>query len=129
MKRLEDEIEKFGGGLESMRIDIRSVNARINVLSRGNEKEVQKSRRESKNSHDRGYQSYHSKSSRSQASKKMKVEQNLKCIDCDDMIKVKLIALSFEGYALIWWNEIFIQIRGMRRIHIESWDELKREIR
>ncbi|RDY01177.1 hypothetical protein CR513_15532, partial [Mucuna pruriens] len=41
---------------------------------------------------------------------------------------VKLIALSFEGYALIWWNEIVIQIRGVRRSSIESWDELKREM-
>ncbi|RDX77612.1 hypothetical protein CR513_42230, partial [Mucuna pruriens] len=30
------------------------------------------------------------------------VEQNLECIDYDDMIKVKLIALSFKRYALIW---------------------------
>ncbi|RDX94570.1 hypothetical protein CR513_23030, partial [Mucuna pruriens] len=59
----------------------------------------------------------------------MKVKQNFECIDCKDMIKVKLIALSFEGYALIWWNDISIQIRGMRRAPIESWAELKREIR
>ncbi|RDX84866.1 hypothetical protein CR513_34015, partial [Mucuna pruriens] len=31
----------------------------------------------------------------------MKMEQNFECFDCDDMVKVKLIALSFEGYALI----------------------------
>ncbi|RDX90350.1 hypothetical protein CR513_27788, partial [Mucuna pruriens] len=36
----------------------------------------------------------------------LKVEQNLDCINCEDLIKVKLITLSFEGYAFIWWNEI-----------------------
>ncbi|RDX99856.1 hypothetical protein CR513_17036, partial [Mucuna pruriens] len=28
--------------------------------------------------------------------------------------------------ALIWWNEITINIRGMRRSPIESWQKLKR---
>ncbi|RDY05297.1 hypothetical protein CR513_10880, partial [Mucuna pruriens] len=32
----------------------------------------------------------------------MEMEQNLECFDCEDMIKVKLITLFFEGYALIW---------------------------
>ncbi|RDY05305.1 hypothetical protein CR513_10878, partial [Mucuna pruriens] len=45
----------------------------------------------------------------------LKGEQNLDCINCEDLIKVKL------------WNEISLQIRGMRRASIESWEELKRE--
>ncbi|RDY08347.1 hypothetical protein CR513_07432, partial [Mucuna pruriens] len=61
--------------------------------------------------------------------KVLEVEQNIECIDYDDMIKVKLIALSFEGYALIWWDEIVIQIRGMRRAPIKLWGELNREMR
>ncbi|RDY09376.1 hypothetical protein CR513_06263, partial [Mucuna pruriens] len=58
-----------------------------------------------------------------------KVEKNLDCIDCEYLIKVKLICLSFEGYALIWWNEIVLQKMGMRRASIESWEELKRDMR
>ncbi|RDX84399.1 hypothetical protein CR513_34555, partial [Mucuna pruriens] len=60
---------------------------------------------------------------------KLKVSQNLGCINCEYLTKVKLIALSFKGYALVWWNEISLQIRGMRRVFIESWEELKQEIR
>ncbi|RDX65020.1 hypothetical protein CR513_56354, partial [Mucuna pruriens] len=56
-------------------------------------------------------------------------KQNLDCIDCEDLIKVKLIASYFKGYTLIWWNEIAIQIIGTRKAPIESRDELKREIR
>ncbi|RDX97640.1 hypothetical protein CR513_19564, partial [Mucuna pruriens] len=41
----------------------------------------------------------------------MKVEKFFECIDCDDMIKIA------------------IKIRGMRRAPINSWDELKREMR
>ncbi|RDX91858.1 hypothetical protein CR513_26106, partial [Mucuna pruriens] len=41
-------------------------------------------------------------------------------------LKVRLITLSFEGYALIWWNEISLQCSGMRRASIESWKELKK---
>ncbi|RDY00333.1 hypothetical protein CR513_16499, partial [Mucuna pruriens] len=60
---------------------------------------------------------------------KLQVEQNLDCIKCEDLTKFKLIALSFNGHALIWWNEIALQIRGMRRASIDSWEELKREVR
>ncbi|RDX95638.1 hypothetical protein CR513_21806, partial [Mucuna pruriens] len=40
----------------------------------------------------------------------LKVYQNLECSNYEDLIKVKLIALSFEGYTLVWWNEIALQI-------------------
>ncbi|RDX90946.1 hypothetical protein CR513_27136, partial [Mucuna pruriens] len=33
------------------------------------------------------------------------------------------------GYVLIWWNETALQIKGMRRPSIKSWEELKREMR
>ncbi|RDX66281.1 hypothetical protein CR513_54970, partial [Mucuna pruriens] len=38
----------------------------------------------------------------------LKVEQNLDSLHCKDLIKVKLISLSFEDYALILWNEIAV---------------------
>ncbi|RDX70230.1 hypothetical protein CR513_50548, partial [Mucuna pruriens] len=43
-----------------------------------------------------------------------------------DSHNVRLIELSFEGHALIFWNEISLQYRGMRRASIESWEELKK---
>ncbi|RDX96730.1 hypothetical protein CR513_20580, partial [Mucuna pruriens] len=35
MKRLEEKLGKLGGGLGSMRIDTQSVNAKVEVLSKG----------------------------------------------------------------------------------------------
>ncbi|RDY08543.1 hypothetical protein CR513_07215, partial [Mucuna pruriens] len=32
---------------------------------------------------------------------------------------------SWPGYTLIWWNEISVNIRGMRRAFIESWNDIK----
>ncbi|RDX95788.1 hypothetical protein CR513_21640, partial [Mucuna pruriens] len=65
-------MNQLGGGLESMRLDIQSVNAKVSSLSRGKEKERHKSKRESEYSHEEGYGSYHSKSSRSQRSERVR---------------------------------------------------------
>ncbi|RDX82314.1 hypothetical protein CR513_36914, partial [Mucuna pruriens] len=101
-KKLEDKIEKLGGGLESMRINSHGVNSKIRTLSKMKIKEVMKSKKSSNgDNHDESYGSHNSKSSRSHKSERV-VKQNLDCLDCEDLIKVKLIALSFEGYALIW---------------------------
>ncbi|RDX95744.1 hypothetical protein CR513_21687, partial [Mucuna pruriens] len=59
----------------------------------------------------------------------LKVEQNLDCINCEDLTKVKVIALSYKDYVLIWWSKIALQIKGLRRVSIESMEELKRETR
>ncbi|RDX68731.1 hypothetical protein CR513_52248, partial [Mucuna pruriens] len=120
MKKLEEKIEKLGGGLDSMRIDSNNVNAKIRSWSKKQEKEVKKSKKVSSSSDEHG-ESYNSKSNRSHRSEKneLKVKQNLDCINCEDITNIKLIALSFEGYALI---------RGMGRACIESWEELKKEM-
>ncbi|RDX83542.1 hypothetical protein CR513_35526, partial [Mucuna pruriens] len=44
------------------------------------------------------------------------VQRNIKEVDQE---MVKLIALSFECYTFIWWNEIILHIRGMRAAFIE----------
>ncbi|RDX76432.1 hypothetical protein CR513_43574, partial [Mucuna pruriens] len=96
-----------------------SFNVKVNALSKGKEKKKHKSRRKSEGSHDEGCRSHLSRSSRSQRSerimrhgrhkdepkrnpidliKEKKAEQNLECFDCGDIVKVNLIALSFEGY-------------------------------
>ncbi|RDY12641.1 hypothetical protein CR513_02536, partial [Mucuna pruriens] len=114
-----------------MRVNTQSVNARIHSLSKWKKKEVQKSRRESENSHDGGYESDHSHQDPIRGKRygdmiSLGMNQNeIPWI----LSKVKLITLYFEGYALIWWNEITIQIKGMRIDLIESWDELKIEMR
>ncbi|RDX62373.1 hypothetical protein CR513_59308, partial [Mucuna pruriens] len=41
--------------------------------------------------------------------------QNLHFLDCDDYTKGKLIGLSYEDYALIWWIVISLQCRGLRK--------------
>ncbi|RDX78480.1 hypothetical protein CR513_41245, partial [Mucuna pruriens] len=38
MRRLEERIEKLRGGLESMRLDTQSINAKVDALSKGKEK-------------------------------------------------------------------------------------------
>ncbi|RDY11154.1 hypothetical protein CR513_04233, partial [Mucuna pruriens] len=48
------------------------------------------------------------------------IAQNLECINCEDLTKVR-IALSFEGYVLVWWNEIVFHFRHMRRASIKFW--------
>ncbi|RDX91527.1 hypothetical protein CR513_26484, partial [Mucuna pruriens] len=118
-----------------MRLEYQSINSRIRTLSKRKEKEVAKYRRNSENSRDKSYgiSLVDNKKMREQGDmiglgmdKKeilctsSKVEQNLECINCNDMIKVKIIALSFEGHAFIWRNEIVILIRGMRRALIKS---------
>ncbi|RDX82923.1 hypothetical protein CR513_36220, partial [Mucuna pruriens] len=40
-----------------------------------------------------------------------------------------LVTLEFSRYALEWWNQILYDIRSMRKAPIESWTELKRELR
>ncbi|RDX95893.1 hypothetical protein CR513_21519, partial [Mucuna pruriens] len=134
MKKLKEKIEKLEGGLESMRIDCHSVNAKIRSWSKKQEKEAKKPKRVSSSSDDND-ESCNSKSSRSHRSENVvkthertfnepkKIEQNIDCINCEDLTKVKLIALSLEGYALIWWNEITLQIEGIRRASIRRVEE------
>ncbi|RDX60915.1 hypothetical protein CR513_60905, partial [Mucuna pruriens] len=132
MKKLEEKIEKLGGGLESMWLDTQSVNAKVNALSKGKEKDKHKS---SEGSHDEGHESHLTRSSRFQRSERVWRHERHR----DELLKEKtppflgdggLNAYYYlESYTLIWWNEIAINIRGMRRASIKSWDELKREMR
>ncbi|RDY04013.1 hypothetical protein CR513_12323, partial [Mucuna pruriens] len=63
-----------------------------------------------------------------------KLEDGLESIKIDlhnvnAMIHSWDLLTSKEGYALIWWNEISLQCRCLRRASIESWEELKNEMR
>ncbi|RDX99998.1 hypothetical protein CR513_16870, partial [Mucuna pruriens] len=114
MNKIEDKIQKLGGGLESVIICSNSVNAKIRTLSKMKEKEVMRSKESnSGDSHDESCAS-HNSDANDYYDWELKVEQNLDCIDCEDLIEVKLIALSFEGYTLILWNKIPLQIRASK---------------
>ncbi|RDX74834.1 hypothetical protein CR513_45367, partial [Mucuna pruriens] len=101
-----------------MRIDSHNINAKIRSWSKKQEKEVKKSEKVS-SSGDKNSESCNRKSSGSHRSEKnikrlertfnepQKIEQNLDCINCEDLTK----------------------IRGIRRASIKSWEELKREMR
>ncbi|RDX85165.1 hypothetical protein CR513_33682, partial [Mucuna pruriens] len=144
MKKLKAKMEKLEGGMESMKIDSHSSKKKEKEEERKSKKYVSSS-----NSND-DVDSYRSHK-RDKCPKKnlwdllkgkipsfsgsdsvddyydweLKVSQNLECINCKDLTKVKLIVLV----ALVWWNEIVLKIRGMRIASIESWEELKQEMK
>ncbi|RDX94054.1 hypothetical protein CR513_23608, partial [Mucuna pruriens] len=150
MKKLEEKIEKLEGGLESIKLDSHSVNAKIRSWSKKQEKEEEKNddnescnikshRREKLvERHERTI--YELKKNPwdiikdkippfTRSANELKVAQNLDCINCEDLTKVKLIPFSFEDYAQVWWNEFALQIRDTRRASTELWEELKQEMK
>ena len=58
-----------------------------------------------------------------------KVEMVFNCQNYSDDKKVKLAALEFSDYALIWWDELVKSRRRNRELPIASWDEMKRIMR
>ncbi|RDX65366.1 hypothetical protein CR513_55982, partial [Mucuna pruriens] len=44
-------------------------------------------------------------------------------------VKVKLVTLKFNDYPLMWWNQILCNIRRIRRLIVETWAELKRDLK
>ncbi|RDX88987.1 hypothetical protein CR513_29349, partial [Mucuna pruriens] len=42
---------------------------------------------------------------------------------------VRMVTYELSGYALVWWNQYNKEVRGGRRRNIETWPNLKREIR
>ena len=58
-----------------------------------------------------------------------KVEMVFNCQNYSDDKKVKLAALEFSDYALIWWDELVKSRRRNGELPIASWEEMKRIIR
>ncbi|RDY05770.1 hypothetical protein CR513_10355, partial [Mucuna pruriens] len=92
-------------GLGLVKRDTQGVNAKVGALNRDNEKQKGPSMHESERSHD-------------------EVKQTFKCFDFNDRMKVKLVTLEFNGYALVWWNQVFCDVRRRRRPNVETWAEL-----
>ncbi|RDX66723.1 hypothetical protein CR513_54480, partial [Mucuna pruriens] len=40
-----------------------------------------------------------------------------------------MVTYEIIGYALVWWNQFCREIRGGRRRHVDTWADLKREMR
>ena len=57
------------------------------------------------------------------------VEMVFNCQSYSDDKKVKLAALEFSDYALIWWDELVKSRRRNGELPIASWDEMKRIMR
>ena len=56
----------------------------------------------------------------------MKVEQVFACYNYNDEKKIKLVSLEFEGYALVWWNQVRSDVERMRRPLMNTWQDMKR---
>ncbi|RDY08903.1 hypothetical protein CR513_06818, partial [Mucuna pruriens] len=60
---------------------------------------------------------------------KIKVKKLFVCHNIHEKLKVKLVTLEFNAYALVWWYQIMYDVRNMRRPPCETWTGLKKELR
>ena len=51
---------------------------------------------------------------------KMKVEQVFACYNYNEEKNIKLASLEFEGYALVWRNQVRSDVKRMRRSLINT---------
>ena len=59
----------------------------------------------------------------------MKVDQIFNCNNFSEEKKMQLASLEFEGYALVWWNQIQVDRERLRRHRVDTWMVMKRIIR
>ena len=59
----------------------------------------------------------------------MKVEQVFACYNYNEEKKIKLVFLEFEGYALVWWNQLRSDVERMKRPLINTWQDMKKVLR
>ena len=59
----------------------------------------------------------------------MKVEQVFSCYNYNEEKKIKLASLEFEGYALVWWNQVRNDVERMRKPLINTWQDMKSFLR
>ena len=58
-----------------------------------------------------------------------KVELVFDCHNYSEMKKVKLAAIEFSDYAIVWWDQLVINRRRNRDRPIETWEEMKTMMR
>ncbi|PKI50201.1 hypothetical protein CRG98_029410 [Punica granatum] len=58
-----------------------------------------------------------------------KVEFVFDCYSYSELRKVKLAAIEFLDYAIVWWDQLVINRRRNREPPIDTWEEMKRVMR
>ena len=58
-----------------------------------------------------------------------KVELIFECHNYSEQKKVKLAAIEFVDYALVWWDQLLVSRRRNLEPTIDTWDEMKRIMR
>ena len=58
-----------------------------------------------------------------------KMELVFDCHNYSELKKVKLAAIEFTDYAIVWWDQLCINRRRSGERPIETWDEMKRLMR
>ena len=54
-----------------------------------------------------------------------KVELVFDCRNYSELKKVKLAAIELSNYAIIWWDQLLLNMRRNRKCLIETWEEMK----
>ena len=54
-----------------------------------------------------------------------KVEMVFDCHNYSELKKVKLVAIEFVDYAIIWWDQLILNRRRNRERPVETWEEMK----
>ncbi|KAJ0963098.1 hypothetical protein J5N97_028220 [Dioscorea zingiberensis] len=58
-----------------------------------------------------------------------KMELVFDCHNYSEMKKVKLAAIEFTDYAIVWWDQLCVNRRRSGDLPIETWDDMKRVMR
>ncbi|PKI59650.1 hypothetical protein CRG98_019956, partial [Punica granatum] len=58
-----------------------------------------------------------------------KVEFVFDCYSYSELKKVKLAAIEFSDYAIVWWDQLVINRQRNREPSIDTWEEMKRVMR
>ncbi|RDX73947.1 hypothetical protein CR513_46359, partial [Mucuna pruriens] len=156
IRELGEKLDKVGKGLDSMQRDAQCVNAKVEALSRENDKRPNMvSMHESGGSYEGENLSESGRSSQSSMGERceryVRVERNRKDERRErhgrrgkepmeeelDMSKckippfmvVRLVTLEFGDYALVWWTQVLEDIRRGEKYPCEDWVALKKLIR
>ena len=50
------------------------------------------------------------------------------CHNYSENKKVKLVAIEFLDYAIVWWDQLVLNKRRNKEPMVETWEEMKRVI-
>ena len=58
-----------------------------------------------------------------------KMEWVFDCHNYLELKKLKLATIEFSDYAIVWWDQLVVNRRRNREYPIETWEEMKIEMR